>query len=344
MEKIGTKYREQVKLIGYMGIGVGFLGMIFILYSLFQNLYHVITVPTAQSGISLVIPGVKIPGSPLTPPLIIGWIALFAVILVHEFSHGVVSIAHHVKVKSSGIVFFGPLMGAFVEPDEKEMAKKHETAQYSIFAAGPWSNVILALCAMLLLSFAVAPTIDVLTTPTGFSVSTVQDGYPAQLAGLPNNTLITAINNVTITDAQGFVNVLSKVSPKETVVITGDKEYTITTVAHPDDTTKAYLGISGFENQVTHTYPGIFSTIGLAILQVVKDILSWIGLLSLGIGLANLLPLGPVDGGRMMGLASEKIHGEKKGKKVWVKISGFVLLLLLVNLFWPAISWLIGKL
>jgi membrane-associated protease RseP (regulator of RpoE activity) len=65
--------------------------------------------------------------------------------------------------------------------------------------------------------------------------------------------------------------------------------------------------------------------------------------LSLGIGLANLLPLGPVDGGRMLQVSLQKIKGEEKGNKIWHKISIATLMLLAINIFWPAIKWF-GKL
>lgn len=343
MQSIGTKYSEQIKILGYIGIGAGFIGMLFILFSLAQNLWMVISTPSATSGISLVIPGVKIPGSPLTPPLIIGWIALFFVIAIHEFSHGIVSVAHKVKVKASGIVFFGPLMGAFVEPDEKELDKRHETAQYSVYAAGPWSNVILAIFAFLILSFAINPGISAMIEPNGFTVGEVTPDMPAAIAGLPTGELITAVDGQTITSANEFVTELNFVRPGEDVIVSaGNQNYTITTGTHPDDERKAFLGVSGFVNEFDYVRPGKVSEVGLFVLKLLRDLFSWIGILSFGIGLANLLPLGPVDGGRMMLLASQQIHGKKKGIKVWSKISALTLLLLLVNLFWPAIDWFIG--
>jgi len=55
---------------------------------LIKGLYELIFVPTAPPTLSLVIPGVQIPGSPIFVPFWYGIIALFTVILVHEFGHG----------------------------------------------------------------------------------------------------------------------------------------------------------------------------------------------------------------------------------------------------------------
>jgi membrane-associated protease RseP (regulator of RpoE activity) len=52
-------------------------------------------------------------------------------------------------------------------------------------------------------------------------------------------------------------------------------------------------------------------------------------ILSVGIGMANLLPVGPLDGGRMFNLAMQKIRGPKKGLKTWTVVSLFFFLLIL---------------
>jgi len=48
------------------------------------------------------------------------------------------------------------------------------------------------------------------------------------------------------------------------------------------------------------------------------------------LGLANLLPLGPVDGVRMFKVAMNKYFGEKKGNQVWMKVSYLFFLIILM--------------
>ena len=80
-------------------------------------------------------------------------IAIFVIAVVHEFSHGIVARAHNIPVKHTGLAFFGPIIGAFVEPDEKKLRAGKDITQYSVYAAGAFSNVILALLALLLLAY-----------------------------------------------------------------------------------------------------------------------------------------------------------------------------------------------
>ncbi|MEM4248184.1 MAG: site-2 protease family protein [Candidatus Nanoarchaeia archaeon] len=63
--------------------------------------------------------------------------------------------------------------------------------------------------------------------------------------------------------------------------------------------------------------------------------LNWIFILSLGIGLANLIPLGPLDGGRMLLVALTKFLKKARAQWLWSKISALCLILLLLNLLYP---------
>ncbi len=69
-------------------------------------------------------------------------IALAIVAIVHELSHGIFMKHNKVKIKSTGIVFFGPILGAFVEQNEKDMKKLSKTNQMTILGAGVFANVV----------------------------------------------------------------------------------------------------------------------------------------------------------------------------------------------------------
>ena len=76
--------------------------------------------------IALVIPGIN----PILPLEYIGYIilALALAIIVHEFSHGILTYVADLKVKSLGILYMIIPIGAFCEPDE-EALKKTKTAK-----------------------------------------------------------------------------------------------------------------------------------------------------------------------------------------------------------------------
>ena len=148
MNKHGKKYSKIYKPLSHIGVYVGFIGMIVILGYLFYGAYQLIAVPGAPPVVSPVLPGAAIPGTGITIPLIAGLLALFIVVAVHEAGHGVVSAAHKIPVKHSGVGFFGPIPVAFVEPNEEKIRKAPDKTQLRIFAAGPWVNVIQALIAI----------------------------------------------------------------------------------------------------------------------------------------------------------------------------------------------------
>ena len=342
MDKLGRKHAEFVKVMAYVGIGVGYIGLVAIVFVLLKNLVNLLTVPTATSAVVPVIPGVKVGGFQI--PLVTGWIALFIVILVHEFSHGVVSRAHNLPVKSSGIFFLGPLMGAFVEPEEKKLRKTSDTTQYSVYSAGPWSNILLAAVCLLLITYVFAPGIGAMENEMGVELVDVTEGYPAIEAGLRGGMVVTAVNNESLTNYEQFKQKLELVRPNESISITANGTvFTFLTAENPSDPDRGYLGVMAASKPVVELKSNAwYFNVFHAVLGWLASLFAITGLLSFGIGLANLLPLGPVDGGRMLQVTLQKIKGKDKGDMLWRKISVFTLLLLVINLFWPLLKWVGG--
>ena len=159
MDKVSSKLRTIIKVLGYMGVFLAYLGFFFVSYILVQSAYDIIIDKPGAVGGSPVIPGLPIAGLGIRFPLVIGWLSLFIIMVVHEFSHGIVARAHNVKIKSSGLAFFGPILGAFVEPDEEELIKEKHRVQHSIFAAGPVANFVLwIVCSFLIVGISLAIT------------------------------------------------------------------------------------------------------------------------------------------------------------------------------------------
>jgi membrane-associated protease RseP (regulator of RpoE activity) len=336
IDRIGTKYSEFIKILGYTGIGVGYVGMFVILYFIIKGLIDLVLVPGAPAVVAPVLPGVPIPGSPIFVPFWYGIIALFIVVLVHETSHGIVAKAHKLPVLSSGIVFFGPLIGAFVEPDEKKLKKQSDVVQYSIFAAGPFSNILLAGLIMLIVLIVFNPLANVYVHPIGVSFTEVTPSMPAALAGLQAGVIYTHVNNITVNSTNEFVNAFDNVKVNEVVTIGNDyKDYAVITTSNADNPDQPMIGVkleTRYENDDSWL---------LKLFFIIVELFSWIFMLSLGLGLANLLPIGPVDGGRMIQVSLAKIMGEKKGNKVWTKLTLLLVGILAILLLTPIIRALI---
>ncbi|MFH1682559.1 MAG: M50 family metallopeptidase, partial [Candidatus Woesearchaeota archaeon] len=303
------------------------------------------TKPETVSGVSLVLPGVNIPGMGVLPFWY--WIlAIFVIALVHEFAHGIVARANGLGVKNTGLVLFGPIVGAFVEPNEEKLRKADDIKQYSVLAAGSFSNILLALVALLLLNFAFSPLQQIMVEPTGWSFADYYgEDFPAALAGLPPETIITGIDGEGVDNFIDFSEKLSCLSPGDQVELdTANGSYALVLADNPNDPGKPFLGISDIKNEVTmldrYQY-GIWKAIYYSVTWI-AGFLKWLFLLSLGIGLFNLLPLPIVDGGRMLQVYFHRWKGKDRGEKYYRRITMFFLVVLLLNLFFPLLKRLFG--
>ena len=150
------RFRKPIKYLSYAGIAVGFLGMVFISFILIKGMVNMFIRPEVAQGVALVLP-FKMKGA-IGVPFFYWIISIFIIAVIHEFSHGIVARAFKIKLKSSGFAFLAVLLpiipAAFVEPDEKQLNKSPIYQQLSVFAAGPFSNILLAIIIFLFFSFA----------------------------------------------------------------------------------------------------------------------------------------------------------------------------------------------
>lgn len=102
-------------------------------------------------------------GVPLIPgkniPLFEGIGALAVVLAVHEALHGIVARLYKLPLKSAGLVFFGFLpFGAFVDIDEKKLAKESREKQNAVFVAGTAANFATSIIFLLVLILFIGAT------------------------------------------------------------------------------------------------------------------------------------------------------------------------------------------
>jgi membrane-associated protease RseP (regulator of RpoE activity) len=304
--------------------------MAFIVGYLFYGLYTLVAVPDAPPALSPVIPGVKIPGVPFTFPLWYTLGALFFAIIVHEAMHGILSSAFNVKIKSSGFAFLGPIPGAFVEPDEDALKKRPKRQQLAMVAGGPFANVVLAAIAFLLF-IGLASLGGKLLVTEGVTFQNVQEGSPAQIAGMVGNQTITAIDGVPITNLAELSATLDTKNVGENILVTADeRQYRVTL---EDNDGKAYMGVLAVTTKSRLKNPDmgwVYSGV-----LIISTLLLWTYVISLGVGIANLLPLFMVDGGRMALIALEHFFEEDLAKQIWTKGGFFILALVLILVFVP---------
>jgi membrane-associated protease RseP (regulator of RpoE activity) len=275
-----------------VGIVVAFLAMIFITWTLISSLPTVFETP----AVSIVIPGVEMPGSSIYIPFIYGLIALATVLIVHEFSHGIQSVGENISIKSVGLLLFAIIPGAFVEPDEDELKAAKRSSRLRVYAAGSVANITLAIIAILLVSL-ISAGIPNYFAEDGIAIDRIVSDSPSD-GVLKEGMVLEAIDNHKINDSDSYVNVVSLYKPGDNVTVQTDQgSYSLTLDKNPNNESRGFFGIQA--NKHFELINDSLGPIPWGLFELL-DLFQWVFMLNLGIGLFNLLPLKPLDGGYML--------------------------------------------
>ena len=334
MNKLSSKIPRILHYISYLSITIGFIGMIITFLFLIKGVWNMIFIPNAIPVLAPVLPGVSIPGV----PTLSFWhwiIAILITAVVHEFFHGVYASLAKVKIKSSGFAFLGPILAAFVEPDEKQLAKKSTHKQLSVLSAGPFSNIVLAFVFFLIGIFIIAPVTSSILELNGIQIVDINKDLPIAQTSLKSGDQILAIDNETVINQTHFSSIIKSHKPGDILNIqTQDKIIPVELSSNPENKSLPIMGvtISYAKADIKPSIKKIFGNTPLALFWILK-LVFWVYAISLGVGLFNLLPLGPVDGGRMFYSASLFIFKkQEKAKKVYQYATLLCLLLIFINL------------
>lgn len=334
-----ARFKRFWRGFAYVTVPIAYIGMVTMFGMLIKLLIDTVKTAGASPAVSIIIPGVKVPGSDIFLPFWYGMISIILLVLVHEGAHGILARAHNIPVKNTGVGMALILPFAFVEPDEKVLKKKPFHVKAAVFGAGSMANFLLAGVAILLGIYLIFPAATATTQFSGIEINELTDGFPAGDSGLAIGDLITSINGVQIDSAKVIIDEMDKLDPGDTVRLGVDgEEITFETKANPNDDSKAYMGISFIPN--IDLKPDIVSRFGKFPWVIVwfAKLLTWIFIVNIGVGLFNLLPLGFVDGGRMSQLALQRFVPNKRlAHSLFVYISLVALALLLINIFSPLI-------
>lgn len=348
--KLGLKLMEKfskLKILNYislLSVAAAFAGMTFIFVFLVKATIELLLKPTSPPMLAPVLPGIEIPGA----PELSFWhwvISIIIVATVHEFSHGIFARKYNIPIKSSGFLFLGPLLGAFVEPDEAEIKKKPLLHQMKVFAAGPFANIISAFIVLIFSNFAFAFAGSMVYEYDGIIVNEVIEGYPMENTGIKAPFTIKKINNNTIINLYDFINSTKELKPQNAVLIETDKgKYEIIADTSPENSSKGFIGIGKFEQKIkskNKTTEKLFP----AYLWI-ELLLIWLFIINLGVGLFNLLPIAPLDGGRIFFSSMLWLtKNENKAKRITLFITLLCILFIFINLLpWveKLFLWIIG--
>ena len=311
------------------GIVISFGAMAVMTYLLLLSLSTITQTPS----VSLIIPGVEIPGSPIFIPFIYGIIGLATVIIVHEFSHGILARAEKINIKSIGLLLFAVLPGAFVEPDEEDMEKAKKSSRMRVYAAGSIANISLFVVAFLLMTAISSFVIPAAFHETGVEIQRVIDGAPADNILKPG-MVIESINGHGVTDWDSYSKPISTLTPGEMVnVTTNTGNYNFTAGKNPNNASLGYMGVQGVKNYQIDS--GVANTFGNQLPWIwfeLVNMLMWIAFLNLAVGLFNLLPMKPLDGGHLLEELLDYKLPENIVKPVITFVSWFMIFIIAISL------------
>lgn len=312
-----------------VGIVVSFIAMVLITYSLFFSLSTITQTPS----VSLVIPGVEVPGSPIFIPFAYGIIGLATVIIVHEFAHGILARTEKIKIKSIGLLLFAVLPGAFVEQDEEDMEKSSKIAKMRVYAAGSIANICLFAVAFLIMTSISTFIIPDAFNENGVQIQKIIEGAPADNI-LKEGMIVESINGHEITGGSSYSDAVSTLKPGKTVDITTNTgTYNFTAGKNPNNASVGYMGIQGvkhyeIESSVANTYGNQLPWIWFGLV----DLFMWISFLNLAVGLFNLLPMKPLDGGHLFEELLDYKLPENFVKPIVTLISWFLIFIIAISL------------
>ncbi len=338
------------KFFGTIAVISSFVFMAVGLFLMFMGANFILAKQITEPAASLILPTPT--PQPVSAPGVIGipfwfWIIAVAVIMVpHEFMHGVLARVEKVRLKSVGLLLLLIIPGAFVEPDERQLKKKRLLSKLRVFAVGSFINIIIGLALLMLASQMWHANVQ-----PGLLITSVNQSSPAYASGLRPGMVIQSIGDremetsfwdysfliLRLHDSASekapnriaqlmLFYTLADYKPNETVkIVVNGEGREITLGENPSIKGFAYMGIGARLNaKNTEVFSNLY------------PLLAFVWLLSLFVGIFNMIPLYPLDGGQIVESFAERVS-KKYGRKISRAVTCIVLLLLLFNFIGPYI-------
>ncbi len=168
---------------------------------------------------------------------------------------------------------------------------------------------------MLLLTL--IPAVDYFYHPDGVKITEVVKNSPAEITGLAVGEVIKNIDGKDIkTDSDFSLAFDGKIKGNEMIV--NEKDVVLGSNAN-----NPFLGVV-----VEQQYKLATNSLFAPFIRWLKELVFWLFALNLGVGLFNLLPLGPLDGGRMMHVVLCRYFPAKHANKLMTTLNMFLLVVL----------------
>ncbi len=345
LDTIAKKSVSFWKAVGTIAFVVCMLSMIYGTYMMVNVAYLVFTGVITQPAVQFALP---IPFSQnVVGPGFIGipfwfWIIVIAMILIpHETMHGIVARAEGIRLKDVGLLLLGIFPGAFVEPDEKQLEKSKVMTKLRIFSSGSFTNIFIGVATVLLVQSLIwQPGIN------GILITSVNQTSPAGQLGLEPGMVLESIDgkelemnfydysflvllipksnteNVTIVLSNLILSkTLGDYEPGDVVTLKVDgRDYETLLAENPNIKEFPYIGIG---SRLNAKYAGMF--------EVVLPLLAMISSLSILVGIFNILPIYPLDGGLIVKAITERYLKKKTASRITLAITYFLLVIIIYS-------------
>lgn len=297
IDKIAKKVPKFWTAYMNIGIPLGFFFMGIMFVAILWSLQLMFEMPT----VSLILPGVDIPGSPLYIPFGTGLLALATVLIIHEGGHGVLARVEEVAIDSVGLLLMLIIPGAFVEPNEEELKKINGIGKLRVYFAGPMFNMGLAAIALILMMFVGGFVASDVYTSDGMEITSVIPSSPSE-GVLSDGMIIQGVNNKTVRNYSSYVLAMNDTKIGDNISITTNKgTYNIVSTSNPNNSSRSYIGVRSQEHKIVA--PEVQNKYGTFIpwlMTELREFLYLVFLLNFSVGTFNLLPMKPLDGGLIL--------------------------------------------
>lgn len=297
IDKVANKVPRFWKAYMNIGIPIGFFFMGIMFVAILWSLQLMFEMPT----VSLILPGVDIPGSPLYIPFGTGLLALATVLVIHEGGHGVLARVEDVAIDSVGLLLMLIIPGAFVEPNEEELKKINGISKLRVYFAGPMFNMGLAAIALVIMICIGGFIASDVYTSDGMEITSVIPSSPSD-GILSDGMIIQGVNNQTVSNYSSYVKVMDTTQIGDNISITTDKgTFNIVSTSNPNNSSRSYIGVRSQEHKIVA--PDVRDKYGTFIpwlITQLREFFYLVFLLNFSVGTFNLLPMKPLDGGLIL--------------------------------------------
>lgn len=252
-----SEMRTFLRLYGTFGVCMVVVVSVFITAMLIFSVRYTLIVQPEPTGIYkpqniLLLPGIN----EYVPSTLAVWLAFIITIAVHEFGHGFLCRVENITVKGMGVLLAVIPIGFFVEPDEEELEKTRGMPKARMFGAGIANNLVAGFSCFVLLLLLVGSAVP----STAPIIHGVYKDYPADLAGVPQGSVVTSVNGVPVASRDDVSVILNATRPGDAAVLSVEKggavaDYSLTLAKWPEEMnrTSGFMGVQYYDGTAIKT-------------------------------------------------------------------------------------------